>query len=51
MGLRKAIYVTDADLELWEAAEKYAADHRMKISGVVLAALQEYLARHGDDVS
>ncbi|WP_166356076.1 hypothetical protein [Phytoactinopolyspora limicola] len=35
--------MTDADLELWERAERYAAEHRMKISGVVLAALQSWL--------
>lgn len=46
MGVRKAVYVQDADLPLWEWAERYAAEHRMKISGVVLGALQAYRAEH-----
>jgi hypothetical protein len=43
VGVRKAVYVTDADRELWERAERYAAEHRMKVSAVVLLALQRFL--------
>ena len=42
-------YVTDRDLGLWQRAERYAAKHRMKISAVVLAALQRFLDEAGDE--
>lgn len=44
MGKQVSVYVRDDDLELWERAEKYARRHRMPISGLVMAALEAYLA-------
>jgi hypothetical protein len=44
MGKATAIYVREADLPLWERAERYARRHRMPVSGLVLAALESYLA-------
>lgn len=44
MGKQVSVYVRDDDLELWERAEKYARRHRMPISGLVMAALEEFLA-------
>jgi hypothetical protein len=49
MGKQVSVYVRDDDLELWERAEKYARRHRMPISGLVLAALEEFLAAAGPD--
>ena len=46
MGKATAVYVRDSDLELWERAEQYARKHRMPVSGLVMAALEEYLTRH-----
>lgn len=46
MGKATAIYVREADLPLWERAERYARAHRMPVSGLVLAAIEEFLTRH-----
>jgi len=46
MGKATAIYVREADLPLWARAERYARAHRMPVSGLVLAALESYLAEH-----
>jgi len=34
----------DEDVELWARAERYAKARRMPVSGLVMAALQAYLA-------
>ena len=47
MGRSVNLYVRDADLELWERVEDHARRRRMPVSGLVLSALEEYLARHG----
>ena len=44
MGKASAVYVRDADLPLWERAERYARKHRMPMSGLIMAALEAYLA-------
>lgn len=51
MGGKKTIYVRDSDDRLWQRAERYARGRRMPISGLIMAALEEYLARHakGED--
>lgn len=46
MGEAKAVYVRDADRELWARAERYAQARRMPVSGLVMLALEEFLARH-----
>jgi hypothetical protein len=49
MGMHKAVYVRDADAELWARAERYAKARRMPVSGLVMAALEAYLDDKGDD--
>jgi hypothetical protein len=44
MGMHKAVYVRDEDVELWARAEAYAKARRMPVSGLVMAALEAYLA-------
>lgn len=46
MGKQVSVYVRDEDLALWERAEAHARRHRMPVSGLVMTALEEYLARH-----
>ena len=48
MGMHKAVYVRDEDVELWERAERYAKARRMPVSGLVMAALEAYLADADD---
>jgi hypothetical protein len=48
MGMHKAVYVRDDDVELWERAEEYAKKRRMPVSGLVMAALEAYLGE-GDE--
>jgi len=38
------VYVRDEEIPLWERAERYARKHRMPVSGLVMAALEAYLA-------
>jgi hypothetical protein len=49
MGKQVSIYIRDDDLELWARAEAYARSKRMPASGLVLAALEAYLAEHEGD--
>ncbi len=49
MGIAKAVYVRDEDVELWARAERYAKARRMPVSGLVMAALEAYLADVGDE--
>ena len=44
MGVAKAVYVRDADTELWARAEAYARSHRLTMSALVLTALERLLA-------
>lgn len=46
MGKQVSVYVRDEDLPLWERAEEHARRRRMPVSGLVMTALEEYLARH-----
>lgn len=46
MGKQVSIYIRDDDLELWERAERYARKNRMPASGLVMAAVEAYLATH-----
>jgi hypothetical protein len=46
MGLSKAVYVRDEDVALWARAERYARARRMPVSGLVMLALESYLAEH-----
>lgn len=41
------MYVREEDLALWERAERYARERRMPVSGLVMAALERYLAEQG----
>ena len=49
MGMHKAVYVRDEDAELWARAEAYAKARRMPVSGLVMAALEAYLADADDE--
>lgn len=44
VGMAKAVYVRDEDVDLWERAEAFAKARRMPVSGLVMAALEAYLA-------
>ena len=44
MGRQVSVYIRADDLPVWERAERYAREHRMPVSGLVLAALETYLA-------
>jgi hypothetical protein len=46
MGQYKSLYVNDDELQVLAQAEAYAKAHRMKFSGLVMAALEAYLADH-----
>lgn len=46
MGKATAIYIREGDLPLWERVERYARERRMPVSGLVMLAVEEYLARH-----
>lgn len=46
VGRQVSVYIRAGDLPLWERAERYAREHRVPMSGVVMLALTEYLARH-----
>lgn len=45
VGKQVSIYIRASDLDLWRRVEAYAAEHRMPVSGLVLAALEQYLTR------
>jgi len=49
MGMHKAVYVRDEDVALWQQAEAYAKARRMPVSGLIMAALERYLADEDDD--
>jgi hypothetical protein len=49
MGMHKAVYVRDEDVALWERAEAYAKARRMPVSGLIMTALEKYLAAEGDE--
>jgi hypothetical protein len=49
MGIAKAVYVRDEDVDLWARAERYAKARRMPVSGLVMAALEAYLADVDDE--
>lgn len=49
MGEPKTIYVREQDLALWRRAEAYARAHRLPVSGLVLTALERYLAEEDDE--
>ncbi len=48
MGMAKAVYVRDEDVELWERAERYAKARRLTMSALVLTALEAYLATEAE---
>jgi hypothetical protein len=49
MGRAVNIYIRDEELALWERVEAYARKRRMPLSGLVLEAMEEHLARHAED--
>ena len=49
MGVAKAVYVRDADTELWARAEAYARSQRLTMSALVLTALERFLADLPDE--
>lgn len=44
-GKRVSIYVSERDLDLWARAEQHAWQHRIAVSALVMAAIEEHLAR------
>jgi hypothetical protein len=44
MGKATTVYVRDSDLSLWQRAERYAREHRMPMSGLIMLAIERYLA-------
>ena len=44
MGKQVSVYIREEDVELWARAERYAKARRMPVSGLVMAALEAYLA-------
>lgn len=51
MGRATAIYIREDDQELWERVVAYARTRRMPVSGLVMLALERFLAEeeHEDD--
>lgn len=47
-GGQVSIYVRAEDRLLWERAEEYARKRRLSTSGLVMTALEAYLAQHED---
>lgn len=44
-GKRVSIYVSERDLDLWQRVEQHAWQHRIAVSALVMAALEDHLAR------
>ena len=44
----RARHTSDDDVELWERAERYAKSRRMPVSGLVMAALEQFV---GDEAA
>jgi len=49
VGKQVSVYVRAADLPLWERAERYARQHRMPVSGLIMVALEAYLSEQRDE--
>jgi hypothetical protein len=49
MGMHKAVYVRDEDVDLWERAERYAKARRLPMSALVMTALERFLAAEEQD--
>ena len=49
MGITKAIYVRDADADLWARADAYAKARRLPMSALIMNALERYLDESADD--
>jgi post-segregation antitoxin (ccd killing protein) len=47
--MSRNIYVRDADLALWERAERYARERRLTMSALIMTALEAYLRDHDPD--
>jgi len=48
VGQNKNLYVSDRDTELWAWVEKYAYDHRMSVSAVVMLACERFREAVGE---
>ncbi|NED99312.1 hypothetical protein [Phytoactinopolyspora halotolerans] len=48
MGVQKAVYVREEDVQLWRRAEAYAKARRLSMSALVMTALEQFLADAGD---
>jgi hypothetical protein len=44
MGKQVSVYIREEDLALWERVERFARERRMPVSGLVMLALEAYLA-------
>lgn len=49
VGSQRSVYIRDEDAAIWERAERFAKRRRMPMSGLVLAALERYLADEDDE--
>jgi hypothetical protein len=49
MGKQVSVYVRDEDADVWARAERYAKARRMPVSGLIIAALEAYLADADED--
>lgn len=43
---RKHVYIREQDVELWERAARYAEAQRLSMGGLIMFALEAYLAEH-----
>jgi hypothetical protein len=48
VGKQVSVYIREADAALWSQAEQYARARRMPVSGLIMAALEAYLAEHDE---
>ena len=44
VGRQVSVYIRAEDLAVWARAERYAREHRMPMSGLVMLAVERYLA-------
>ncbi|SDU16889.1 hypothetical protein [Jiangella alkaliphila] len=43
---RKHLYIREQDVDLWERAAQYAQEQRLSMGGLIMFALEAYLAEH-----
>lgn len=48
VGKQVSVYIRAEDLPVWARAERYARERRMPMSGLVVLAVERYLAAEED---